>query len=87
LLPEDEAQLEATLDLLNFDVDGLVARLTAEADRAAAEAPQLFSFAVEAEDAPTVEQAVNRAMLTLTGRNRRGRALVLLARQYLERAP
>jgi ParB-like chromosome segregation protein Spo0J len=87
LLPEDEAQLEATLDLLDFDVEGLLARLTEEADRASAEGPQLFSFAVEAEDAPTVEQAVNRAMSTLSGRNRRGGVLVLLARQYLERAP
>jgi ParB-like chromosome segregation protein Spo0J len=87
LLPEDEAQLEATLDLLNFDVDGLVARLTAEADRAAAKAPRLFSFAVDPEDAPTVEQAVDRAMSALAGRNRRGRALILLARRYLEGAP
>ena len=87
LLPEDEVQLEATLDLLSFDVDGLMARFTEEADRAAAQGPQLFSFAVEPEDAPTVERAIGRAMSTLSGRNRRGGALVLLARQYLEGAP
>jgi ParB-like chromosome segregation protein Spo0J len=87
LLPEDEAQLEATLDLLDFDVDGLLQRLTAEADRAAAEALQLFTFAVDPGDAPTVEEAVRLAASTLAGRNRRGRALVLLARRYLEGAP
>ena len=87
LLPENEAQLEATFDLLDFDVDGLMARLTEEADRAAAQGPQLFTFAVEPEDAPTVEEAVRLAASTLSGRNRRGGALVLLARQYLERAP
>jgi ParB-like chromosome segregation protein Spo0J len=86
LLPEDEAQLEATLELLDFDVDGLLVRLTEEAERTAAQGPQLFAFAVEPEDAPAVEEAVERAASMLTGRNRRGRALVLLARQYLEEA-
>jgi ParB-like chromosome segregation protein Spo0J len=84
LLPEDEAQLEATLELLDFDIEGLVERLTEEANRSAAEGPQLFTFAVEPEDAPVVEQAVERAASMLTGRNGRGKALVLLARHYLE---
>jgi ParB-like chromosome segregation protein Spo0J len=87
LLPEDEAQLEATLDLLDFDVDGLLERLTEEAERTAAVAPQVYSFAVDPSDAPTVERAIDRAMSILTGRNRRGRALVLLACRYLEGAP
>jgi len=59
-------------------------RLTEEADRAAAEGPQLFTFAVDAEDAPAVEAALDRAAATLSGSNRRGRALVLLAREYLQ---
>jgi ParB-like chromosome segregation protein Spo0J len=84
LLPEDEAQLEATLDLLDFDVEGLLARLTEEADRAAAEASQLFTFAVEPEDAPAVEAALERAVATLSGSNRRGRVLVLLAQKFME---
>jgi ParB-like chromosome segregation protein Spo0J len=83
LLPEDEAQLEATLELLDFDVEGLLARLTEEADRAAAEGPQLFTFAVDAEDAPTVEAAIARAAATLSGHNCRGRALVIVVRSYL----
>jgi hypothetical protein len=83
LLPEDEAQLEATLELLDFDVDGLLARLTEEADRAAAEGPQLLTFAVDAEDAPLVEAALEAAASDLSGRNRRGRALVILVQCYL----
>jgi len=83
LLPETEAELEATLELLDFDVDGLLARLTEEADRAAAEGPQLFTFAVDAEDAPFVEAALEAAASDRSGRNRRGRALVILAQCYL----
>jgi ParB-like chromosome segregation protein Spo0J len=84
LLPEDETELEATLQILDLDVDALLARLTDEADRAAAEGPQLFTFAVNADDAPTVQAAIDRAISILLGRNRRGQALVLLARSYLE---
>jgi len=84
LLREDEAQLESTLRILDMDVDGLLQRLTAEADRAAASGPQLFSFAVEPQDAPAVEEAIARAVANLFGTNRRGQALVLLAQKYLE---
>jgi ParB-like chromosome segregation protein Spo0J len=83
LLPEDEAQLEATLELLDFDVEGLLARLTEEADRAAAEGPQLFTFAVDAEDAGSVEAALEHAARGLSGHNCRGRALVIVVRSYL----
>jgi ParB-like chromosome segregation protein Spo0J len=86
LLPEDEAQLEATLELLDFDIEGLVERLTEEANRSAAEGPQLFTFAVDAEDGPAVEEAIERAASAFTGRNRRGRALVLLAQKFMEGA-
>jgi ParB family chromosome partitioning protein len=85
LLPENETDLEATLLLLDFDVEGLLARLSEESDRAAAEASQLFTFAAEPEDAPAVEAAVERAAATLSGSNRRGRALVVLSRKYLEK--
>jgi len=83
LLPENETDLEATLQLLDFDVEGLLARLSEEADRAAAEGPQLLTFAVDAEDAPLVEAALEAAVSDLSGRNRRGRALVILAQCYL----
>ena len=84
LLPEDEAQLVSTLQLLDFDVDSLLAHLTEEAKRAAAEGPQLFTFAVDPHDAATVEEAIQKAASTLSGSNRGGRALVLLARKFLE---
>jgi ParB-like chromosome segregation protein Spo0J len=84
LLPEDEAQLESTMRLLDMDVEGLLQRLTEEAERIAASGPQLFSFAVEPEDAPAVEEAIAHAVANLSGTNRRGQALVLLAQKYLE---
>jgi ParB-like chromosome segregation protein Spo0J len=83
LLPETESELEAALEFEDFDVDGLLARLTEEADRVAAEAPQLLTFAVPPEDTPVVEEAIERAASTLAGNNRRGQALILLARWYL----
>jgi ParB family chromosome partitioning protein len=85
LLPETEAELEAALELIDTDVDGLLTRLTEEAEKAAAEAPQLLSFAVDAEDAPVVETAIAAAASDLSGSNRRGRALVILSRAYLGR--
>lgn len=84
LLPEDEAGLEQTLALLDFDVDGLIARLTAEAERSAATHPVLFSFAVEPGDAELVESAITAASQAATGKNHRGQALVELARTYTE---
>jgi ParB-like chromosome segregation protein Spo0J len=84
LLPENEAQLESTLRLLDVDIDGLLQRLTEEADKVAAAGPQLFSFAVEPEDVPAVEKAIARAVADLSGTNRRGQALVMLAQKYLE---
>jgi hypothetical protein len=84
LLPESEAELQSTLDLMDFDLDGLVAGLAAQAERAAAEGPQLFTFAVDPADAPVVEQALEQAVEGLSGKNRRGQALVLIASQYLE---
>lgn len=83
LLPEDEAQLESALQLLDVDVDALVAKLTEEAKRVAAEGPQLFSFAVPPYDAPAVEAAIELAGAQLSGHNRRGRALAIMARSFL----
>jgi len=86
LLPEPEAELQSMLELLDFDIEEVIARLTEEAERAAASGPRLFSFAVDLEDAPRVEQAIQQAIDALDGSNRRGRALVVLAARYLEEA-
>ncbi len=84
LLPESEAELTSALELVDLDVDSLLADLTAQAERTAAEGPQLFTFAVDPADAPAVEQALEHAAAGLSGKNRRGQALVLIAARYLE---
>ncbi len=83
LLPESEAELHSTLALADFDVEALVRDLEEASRRAAEQGPQLFSFAVDPEDAPRVQEALDRASADLTGKNRRGRALVYLAQEYL----
>jgi len=84
LLPESEAELESTLSLLDMDVDGLIDRLTAAAAQASAENPRVFTFAVDPGDAPVVDSALERARQGLTGKNQNGRALVALARRFIE---
>ena len=84
LLPETEAELEATLDHVDLDVDSLLVGLSREAELTAVQGPQLFTFAVDTGDAPTVRAAIDSAVSTLSGRNRRGQALVLLSQKYLK---
>jgi ParB-like chromosome segregation protein Spo0J len=84
LLPESEAELTSTLELVALDFDSLLADLTTQAERAGAEGPQLFIFAVDPADAPAVEQALEHAAAGLSGKNRRGQAFVLIAARYLE---
>jgi ParB-like chromosome segregation protein Spo0J len=83
LLPEDGAQISDTLELLDLDVDRLLAELERAAQSARDAGPRLMSFAVEAEDEAVIEEAIAAAMAGLEGRNRRGRALATLARRYL----
>ena len=85
LLPEDAAVIEETLGLFELDPETLLAELEAAAERAAAVAPRLLSFAVEPADEEIVEEAIAHAAAALEGRNRRGRALALICRAYLER--
>ncbi len=84
LLPEDAREIEQTLQLIDLDVDALLAELTERAEREAASGPRLVSFAVQREDEPLIERAVARAMEDMTGKNRRGRALALICTSYLE---
>jgi ParB-like nuclease domain len=83
LLPETEAELRQTRALLEFDIETLMADLTAQADRVAAESPALFTFVVPADDADEVRRAIGTAAGPLEGTNKNGRALVLLARRFL----
>ena len=83
-LPEDAAQIDSTLALLDLDVDRLLADLVDAEQRRQAAAPRLLSFAVAAEDEPAIEDALASAMAPLAGKNKRGRALAIIARAYIE---
>lgn len=83
LLPEDESELNSCLAAIDMDLEGLMAQLEAEASRVAEERPEVFTFAVERFDAVVVNEAIERAIDGMDGKNRRGRALVLMARHYM----
>ncbi len=83
LLPETERELEDALGLFEFNIDQLVADLSAQAEQRAAEAAQLFSFLVDPADVAAVEAAIASAARDLTGKNQRGRALVAITRAVL----
>ena len=84
LLPESTGEIEQTLKLLEFDVDSLIADLESAAQLRASKAPCLISFAVPAEDVDVVMNAIDRLAASLEGKNRRGRALAEICRNYLE---
>ena len=84
LLPEDEQAIKETIELLSLDTEALLAELTAAAERNAQAAPRLISFAVSPEDEPVIEEAVKAASIRLSGKNRRGRALGAICRNYME---
>ncbi len=83
LLPEDAAQIADTLQLLDLDADRLLADLERAATAASAQSPRLISFAVDPDDEPVIEQAVAEATIGLDGKNRRGRALAIIARRFV----
>ena len=74
--------IRQSLDLLNLDLEGLLADL----ERAAGGSSGLraISFVVSADDESVIEEAVARAAEELDGQNRRGRALADVCRSYLE---
>lgn len=84
LLPEDEVELSELLDEELPSVDQLLSEFEAAHAAVQLETPQLFSFAVPSENAPDVEAAIEVARSTIDGKNQRGRALVALARSFLE---
>ena len=84
LLPEDAGAITDTLGLLELDAEKLMAELTQAAERVDANLPRTIAFAVSAEDEQAIEEAIRFASLELEGENRRGRALGMIARAYLE---
>ena len=80
ILPYEEAELRDFDELLKLP-DGLEPFIEAQIEREAREAPKVLSFVID--DPAAIEQAVTHAMERLEGKNRRGRALALLATTYL----
>ncbi len=80
-LPYSISELKDSLELLKIP-DGLEAYLNEEAERQEREQPTILSFVVD--DAETVERAITKAQETRSGQTR-GRALVEIARSYVER--
>jgi ParB-like chromosome segregation protein Spo0J len=84
LLPESAAQINDTLALIQLDSAALLAQLEAAAQANATNAPRLISFAVLPEDEALIERSIAMACEELTGPNRRGRALAIVCRTYVE---
>lgn len=84
LLPYDSRELADSLELLKLPA-GLDLQLEAEAAAHADGAPKMLTFLVD--EAEPVNAAIERLAGTLEGKNRRGRALVAICREYLERLP
>ncbi|KPJ59675.1 MAG: hypothetical protein AMJ46_09995 [Latescibacteria bacterium DG_63] len=80
-LPYSTAELKDSLELLKLP-DGLDAWLEEEAERQERERPVILSFVVE--DAEPIEKALEEASRKHATSLTRGRALVEIARAYLE---
>lgn len=83
LLPESAALIRQSLDLLDLDLEGLLADLERETD--AGDGLRAISFVVSREEGQVIEAAVAQVIEPLEGQNRRGRALAYIARTHLER--
>ena len=83
-LPFSMRELEDSLALLKVP-SGLLLDLEEEAKAHEAQAPKVITFVVD--EASVVEEAIARVSEGLEGKNRRGRALTLLARAWLDAQP
>jgi hypothetical protein len=81
LLPDDASSIRASIALLDSNLDDLLAEFGQTVTTTDVRA---ITFAVSPEDERVIEDAVARAAESLDGMNRRGRALALIARSYLE---
>jgi ParB-like chromosome segregation protein Spo0J len=82
LLPEDANTLRRSLELLDLDLDALLADLTGGGGGGSD--LRAITFAVSAEDEARIEAAVDAAVADLEGANRRGRALGAIAGAFME---
>lgn len=84
LLPEDSSAIRDLLAFRDLDSEALLRQLTAAAADRSDVSPRACSFALLPADEAVVEEAVSLATATLSGPNRRGRALAQICRDYLE---
>ncbi len=82
LLPESAALIRQSLDLLDLNLEELLADLERQTDGETN--LRAITFVVSPEDERVIEEAVQQVAAGLEGTNRRGRALALIARRYLE---
>ncbi len=82
LLPEDAGTISSSLELLDLNLEELLADLRREGQGGSG--LRAITFAVGPEDEQTIEQAVQKVVAGLAGTNRRGRALAMIADAYLE---
>ena len=83
LLPESAALIRQSLELLDLNLDELLADLQRESD--AGNGLRAITFVVSPEDEQAIEEAVQQVAAGLVGTNRRGRALARIAKTYRER--
>ncbi len=84
LLPETDRQLEELESLLQFPAEEVAELLAGQAEDEERVLPRVLTFVVSAEQEELIEQAVERASDGTTGRDRKARGLVNLARHYME---
>jgi ParB-like chromosome segregation protein Spo0J len=83
LLPESASLIRQSLELLDLNLEELLADLQRETGTG--NGLRAITFVVSHEDERAIEEAVRRAAAGLEGANRRGRALGLIAKSYAER--
>jgi len=83
MLPYELPELKDSLELLKLP-DGLAQMVAEQAEKEAKEAPTVLTFVVD--DAEVVERTIDAIAADIEGKNRRGRALVVLANEYLEQS-
>lgn len=83
LLPESASLIRQHLELLDLDLDALLADLQTEPGPGSG--LRAITFAVTPSDEAVIEEAVGLASANLDGKNRRGRALGIIVKGYLER--
>ena len=83
LLPESATLIRQSLKLLDLDLEALLADL--QKGPGPGTGLRAISFAVTPEDEAVIEGAVGLASANLDGKNRRGRALAIIAKGYLDR--